>query len=56
MAGAASAPYVQASNTSLIGGFLKIERQDSAGDFHDVTAEILNLGFSGRNLSTGARS
>ncbi len=53
-AGPASAYYVQGNGTSLIGGFLKVERQDSGGVFHDVTAEILNLGFSGRNLSTGA--
>lgn len=54
LTGAASAFYVQTANTSLIGGYLKIERQDNAGVFHDVTTELLNLGFSGRNLSTGA--
>jgi hypothetical protein len=34
---------------SLIGGFIKIERKDLAGAWQDVTAEILNLGFSGPN-------
>jgi hypothetical protein len=56
VAGSATTPasYIHTAGTSLIGGFLKIERQDAGGDFHDVTAEVLNLGFSGRNLSTGA--
>lgn len=54
MAGPASSFYVQPAGTSLIGGFIKIERQDNSGVFHDVTLEVLNLGFTGRNLSTGA--
>jgi hypothetical protein len=35
--------------TSLIGGFIKIEKQNSAGVWSDVTTEILNLGFGDRN-------
>jgi hypothetical protein len=33
----------------LLNGFIKIERQNAAGAWTDVTAEILNLGFSGPN-------
>ena len=32
--------------TTLLGGFIKIEKQDAAGAWTDVTTEILNLGFS----------
>ncbi len=35
--------------TSLLGGFLKIEKQDAAGTWTDVTMEILNLGFAAPN-------
>ena len=34
---------------SLLGGLLKIEKQNAAGAWSDVTTEILNLGFSGLN-------
>jgi len=34
---------------SLIGGFIKIEKQNAAGAWSDVTAEILGLGFSAPN-------
>jgi hypothetical protein len=34
---------------SLIGGFIKIEKQNAAGAWSDVTTEILNLGFSAPN-------
>jgi hypothetical protein len=37
------------ANSSLIGGFIKIEKQDSAGTWTDVTMEILNLGFAAQN-------
>jgi hypothetical protein len=42
------------ANTSLIGGFIKIERQNNpppvgAGGWTDVTLEILNLGFAAPN-------
>ena len=36
-------------NQSLIGGFIKIEKQDIAGVWTDVTAEILGLGFAAPN-------
>ncbi|MEP6916595.1 MAG: hypothetical protein ABJC89_13170, partial [Acidobacteriota bacterium] len=35
---------------ALIDGFIKIEQQTASGVWRDVTTEILNLGFSGRNL------
>jgi hypothetical protein len=38
------------AGTPLLNGFIKIEKQDEDGDWTDVTAEILNLGFSGPNL------
>ncbi len=37
--------------TPLIDGYLKIERQDRNGTWTDVTVEILNRGFTGRNLA-----
>jgi hypothetical protein len=43
------------ANQKLITGFIKIEKQDNAGVWTDVTMEILNLGFAGRSLSTGAQ-
>jgi hypothetical protein len=36
-------------DTPYLHGFLKIERQDAAGTWTDVTTELLNLGFTGRN-------
>ena len=42
-----------AANTPLVSGFIKIERQDQAGAWNDVTMAILNLGIAGRNLSNG---
>jgi hypothetical protein len=38
-----------AAGTSRLGGFIKIDKQDNAGNWVDVTAEILNLGFSAPN-------
>ena len=38
-----------AGGTSLIGGFLKIEKQDNNGVWTDVTSEMLNLGFAAAN-------
>ncbi|MCX6551124.1 MAG: hypothetical protein NTY02_08990 [Acidobacteria bacterium] len=43
--------YRVPSGTGLLGGFLKIEKQTSAGTWQDVTLEILNLGIAGANLS-----
>ena len=45
--------YRTAAGTPLIGGFILINKQDTAGNWTDVTTEILNLGVSGRNLSDG---
>lgn len=36
-------------DTPYLHGFLKVERQDAAGTWTDVTTELLNLGFTGRN-------
>jgi hypothetical protein len=36
------------SGTPVMGGFLKIERQNADGSWTDVTLEILNLGIAGR--------
>src|SRR6185436_12717365 len=41
---------------SLIGGFIKIEKQNNAGAWSDVTQEILNLGFSAPNQQGGSGS
>ena len=48
-----SSNYKSALGTSLLGGYIKIEKQDSSGTWTDVTAEILGLGISARNLSNG---
>ncbi len=45
--------YRSGADTPLIGGFLKIEYRNNAGAWNDVTAEILNLGFTRRNLEVG---
>lgn len=37
-------------DTGTIGGYIKIEKQDSAGNWTDVTMELLNLGIGGPNL------
>lgn len=42
--------YRSGVNTPLIDGFLKVEYRNVAGDWVDVTAEVLNLGFTRRNL------
>jgi hypothetical protein len=48
-----SSNYKSTTGTSLLGGYIKIEKQDNSGNWTDVTAEILNLGYVGRNLSNG---
>ncbi|MEW6323546.1 MAG: hypothetical protein AB1635_20945 [Acidobacteriota bacterium] len=48
--GVAADGYRSDPNTPLIGGQLKVEYRDNAGTWRDVTAEILNLGFSRRNI------
>ncbi|MCL4813537.1 MAG: hypothetical protein KJ061_13675, partial [Vicinamibacteraceae bacterium] len=45
--------YRMTNGSSLLGGFIKIERQNRDGDWFDVTAEILALGTAGRNMSRG---
>lgn len=45
--------YRSANGTPLLGGFILINRQRANGTWDDVTAEILALGVSGRNLSNG---
>jgi hypothetical protein len=40
---------VSAENTDLLGGFLKIEKQEAGGVWRDVTLELLNLGFGAPN-------
>lgn len=42
------------AGTPLLNGFLKIEKQDAAGAWTDVTLEWLNLGFAGPNQQGGA--
>ena len=39
------------AGTPLVTGFLKIERQRTDGTWQDVTAEILNLGFTERSTA-----
>jgi hypothetical protein len=46
--------YRVPAGTPIADGFLKIERQDRAGAWTDVTVEILNRGFTGRNLANTA--
>jgi hypothetical protein len=46
--------YRVPAGTPIANGYLKIERQDRAGAWTDVTVEILNRGFTGRNLADTA--
>lgn len=45
--------YRSVANTPLLGGFILINKQDTAGNWTDVTNNVLSLGVSGRNLSNG---
>jgi hypothetical protein len=49
--GNANDGYRSPAGTPLINGFILINRQDTNGNWHDVTNEILSLGITGRNLS-----
>jgi hypothetical protein len=49
--GAGGSDYWSAANHSLIRGCIKIEMNDAAGNWQDVTDEILNFGYIGRNLN-----
>ncbi len=40
-----------ALGSGLLGGFIKVEVQTSPGTWQDVTLDVINLGFSGRNLN-----
>ncbi len=46
--------YRVPAGTPIADGYLKIERQDRDGAWTDVTVEILNRGFTGRNLANAA--
>ncbi len=48
--GSAAQGYRSAAGTALTGGFILINKQDTAGNWTDVTHEVLALGISGRNL------
>jgi hypothetical protein len=52
--GVSAEGYWTANGQPTIGGFIAIEMQNNAGNCVDVTMEILRLGTTGRNLSTGA--
>ncbi len=45
--------YRSAAGTGTIGGFIKIEMQDTARVWHDVTNEVLAHGIAGKSLSIG---
>jgi hypothetical protein len=52
--GSPSGAYTSPVGTPLLDGFIKIELQTQAGAWQDVTLEILNLGTTGRKLSTNS--
>ena len=45
--------YAFPDGSPQLTGFIKIERQRIDETWQDVTAEILNLGFTGRNIANG---
>ena len=51
-AGSPVGAYASPAGTPLLSGFIKIELQTAGGAWQDVTLEILNLGTTGRKLST----
>jgi hypothetical protein len=53
IAGTAANGFRSTQNTPLIDGFIKMELQDQAGNWQDVTNEILSLGIAGRDLTSG---
>jgi hypothetical protein len=53
-AGTAANGYQVPQGTPIADGYLKIERQNTSGIWSDVTVEILNLGFTGKNLANNA--
>ena len=52
--GSATNGYRSAVGTPLLGGFILINKQNTAGAWSDVTNEILALGVTGRNISNPA--
>jgi hypothetical protein len=52
-AGVTAQGYRMGINTPSIGGFLKVEYRNAAEAWIDVTAEILDLGFTRRNTEVG---
>jgi hypothetical protein len=53
-AGSVQTHALSAEGSNQIGGFIKIEKQNAAGVWSDVTLEILNLGFSAPNQQGGS--
>jgi hypothetical protein len=51
--GIRSEGYRMSVDTPLIGGFIRIEYRNDDDEWIDVTAEVLNLGFTGRNVEGG---
>jgi hypothetical protein len=49
-----STAALSSDGTGTIGGFLKVEIQDNAGNWTDITTEILNYGIAGPNLGGSA--
>jgi hypothetical protein len=45
--------YRSSAGTGLVGGYIKIDMKRNDGTWEDVTTEILGLGVTGKNLSTG---
>jgi hypothetical protein len=51
---AAGGGGLMTAGTPSVQGFIKIEKQTTAGVWQDITMEILNLGVTGRNIATNA--
>ncbi|HEY3383679.1 MAG TPA: hypothetical protein VGK32_18090 [Vicinamibacterales bacterium] len=49
-----STGYYDVAGTPLLRGYIKIEKQNTAGVWSDVTQEILTLGFTGKRLTATA--
>lgn len=52
LAVAGAAGYLVPANTPLHGGVIKVEYRDAGDTWHDVTLEMLNLGFTRRNTDS----
>jgi hypothetical protein len=52
LAGTSANGFRSSLNTPLIDGYIKMERQDQAGNWQDVTNEILGFGIAGRDLAS----